>query len=68
MGIEWCRSKEKASRDGVDAAAAGARRTKTARIPVSINLTIDAASYREAPVGAMAHIFAGPAGFASGAA
>ncbi|SEP33673.1 hypothetical protein SAMN05216228_10917 [Rhizobium tibeticum] len=62
MGIERCPSKERASHSGVDAGVAGARGTKAARIPVSINVTIDAASYREAPMGAMAHTFAGPAG------
>jgi len=64
MGIEWCPSKEKASQNGVDAAAAGRAGTKAAQIPVSKEVTIDSVTCRKALVGAMTRTFAGSARFA----
>jgi hypothetical protein len=64
MGFEWCPSQGKASHSGVDAGVAAARVMKAARIPVSINVTIDAVSCREGLVGGTAHTFAGSARFA----
>lgn len=65
MGIEWCPSLGKASqRSGVDAGVAAARVMKAARIPVSINVTIDAVSCRDGLVDRTAHTFAGSGRFA----
>ncbi|MDW5318385.1 hypothetical protein [Rhizobium sp. PL01] len=60
MGIEWRQSKERAPHSGVNARVVEAQ-GKAARILVSIDGMIDAASYREAPMGAMTRTFAGSA-------